>query len=53
MMKWADIDLDAVEWRYIATKTNTAHLVPLTKQAVATLKELQPLTGHLLVSVVN
>ena len=48
MMKWADVDLDAAEWRYTATKTKTAHLVPLTKQAVATLKELHPLTGHLL-----
>ena len=48
MMKWDDVDLDAAEWRYTATKTKTAHLVPLTKQAVATLKELQPLTGHLL-----
>jgi hypothetical protein len=29
LMKWADLDLDAAEWRYIATKTNTPHLVPL------------------------
>jgi len=48
MMKWADVDLDAAEWRYTATKTNTAHLVPLTRQAVSILKDLQPLTGHLL-----
>jgi integrase len=48
MMKWADIDLDTAEWRYTASKTNTAHLVPLTLQAVAILKDLQPLTGHLL-----
>jgi integrase len=47
MMKWADVDLDAAEWRYTATKTNTAHLVPLTRQAVLILKDLQPLTGHL------
>lgn len=47
MMKWADVDLDAAEWRYTATKTNTAHLVPLTRQAVAILKDLHPLTGHL------
>ncbi len=48
MMKWADVDLEAAEWRYTATKTNTPHLVPLTKQVVAILKELYPLTGHLL-----
>lgn len=48
MMKWADIDLDAAEWRYTATKTDTPHLVPLTRQVVAILKDLYPLTGHLL-----
>ena len=45
LAKWADIDLVAKEWRYLVTKTNTDHLVPLAKQAVAILKELQPLTG--------
>ncbi len=44
--EWADIDLDAAEWRYTVTKTNTAHIVPLAIQAVAILKELQPLTGR-------
>lgn len=48
MMKWADVDLDAAEWRYTATKTNTPHLVSLTKQVIAILKDLYPLTGHLL-----
>lgn len=48
LMKWADVDLDAAEWRYTATKTNTPHLVPLTKQVIAVLKDLHPLTGHLL-----
>lgn len=48
MMKWTDVDLDAAEWRYTATKTNTPHLVPLTKQVIAILKDLYPLTGHLL-----
>ena len=43
--EWADIDLDAVEWRYTVTKTNTPHIVPLSRQAVAILRELQPLTG--------
>jgi integrase len=44
--EWADIDLDAAEWRYTVTKTNTPHIVPLSRQAVAILRELQPLTGR-------
>ena len=44
--EWAQIDLEAGEWRYTVTKTDTAHLVPLASQAVAILRELQPLTGH-------
>ena len=43
--EWADIDLETAEWRYLVTKTQTQHIVPLSKQAVAILKELQPLTG--------
>ncbi len=43
--EWAHIDLDAAEWRYTVTKTNTPHIVPLSTQAVAILKELHPLTG--------
>lgn len=46
MAKWADIDLDAGEWRYLVTKTKTDHLVPLPKQAVAILRELHPVSGH-------
>ncbi len=44
--QWAHIDLDAAEWRYTITKTNTQHIVPLAKQAIAILKELRPLTGR-------
>ena len=44
--KWADFDLDRAEWRYLATKTKTEHIVPLASQAVAILRELQPLSGH-------
>jgi integrase len=44
--KWADIDLDAAEWRYAVTKTKTQHIVPLATQAVAILRELHPLTGR-------
>jgi len=39
-------ELRKAEWRYTVTKTNTQHIVPLAKQAVETLRELQPLTGH-------
>lgn len=42
--KWADIDLDAGEWRYVTSKTKTPHIVPLSDQAVQVLTELQPLT---------
>lgn len=45
-MEWAHVDLDAAEWRFTASKTGTAHIVPLSDQAVDILKELHPLTGH-------
>jgi len=44
--EWAEIDLEAAEWRYIVTKTNTPHIVPLARQAVEILRELHPLTGR-------
>lgn len=44
--KWSDIDLDAGEWRFAVTKTETQHIVPLSHQAGEILRELQPLTGH-------
>jgi integrase len=43
--EWADIDLEAAEWRYHVTKTDTQHIVPLATQAVAILRELHMLTG--------
>lgn len=42
--RWADIDLDAGEWRYVASKTGTPHIVPLSDQAVEILRGLHPLT---------
>jgi integrase len=42
--RWADIDLDAAEWRYMVTKTGTPHIVPLSRQAVAILREVLPIT---------
>lgn len=53
-MRWDDLDLDAGRWaipsedmkRTKAQKINgQAHIVPLPRQAVATLRDLQPLTG--------
>jgi integrase len=44
--EWTTMDLDGGEWRYTVTKTNTPHVVPLSSQAVATLRELKPLTGR-------
>jgi integrase len=44
--KWADVNLDTREWRYTTSKTNTPHIVPLAEQAVAVLRELEPLTGR-------
>ena len=43
--EWAEIDLDAAEWRYTVTKTDTLHIVPLASQAVTILRELHALTG--------
>lgn len=44
--EWAQIDLEAAEWRYTVTKTNTEHIVPLSTQALAILHEIRPLTGE-------
>lgn len=43
--KWADVDLEEKQWRYIVTKTNTPHIVPLSRQAMKILREVHPLTG--------
>jgi integrase len=44
--RWADMDLDASEWRFVATKTKTPHIVPIAKQAEEIIRELKPLTGR-------
>ncbi|CBJ42757.1 tyrosine-type recombinase/integrase [Ralstonia solanacearum] len=44
--EWADIDLDAGEWRFVSSKRDVAHIVPLSTQAVAILRDLHALTGH-------
>jgi len=47
--QWCDIDLDAAQWCFAASKARknmtSEHIVPLATQAVAILHELQPLTG--------
>ena len=47
MMRWADVDLEAAEWHYTASKTQIDHFVPLSRQAVDILASLHPLTSHL------
>lgn len=46
--EWSEIDLDAAEWNIPAErmKMKQAHLVPLSKQSVAILRELHHLTGR-------
>lgn len=46
--EWAEIDLDRAEWNIPARKMKTRepHLVPLSEQAVAILRELYALTGR-------
>lgn len=47
-MMWEELDLDDGLWKIPAgkMKMKIAHLVPLSRQAVDTLRELQPLTGR-------
>ncbi len=44
-MQWADVDLDKAEWSYLVSKTETQHIVPLSRQALAILHEIRPVTG--------
>jgi integrase len=46
--QWAEFDFDKSEWRIPASrmKSRVQHIVPLSTQAVAILRELQPLTGR-------
>jgi len=45
--EWSEFDLDAAEWRIAADKMKMkeAHIVPLSKQAIALLRDIYPLTG--------
>lgn len=49
--KWADIDLEKAEWKFLVSKIKKTdepkiHIVPLAVQVVAILQELHALTGH-------
>ncbi len=46
--EWPEFDLDAAEWRIPAAKMKMKmeHMVPLSTQAVAILRELYRVTGH-------
>jgi integrase len=46
--EWAELDLDAAEWRVPASKMKMKieHLVPLSRHAVEILREQHALTGH-------
>lgn len=45
--EWTEFDLDKAEWRIPAEKMKMAsvHIVPLSKQAIAVIEALKPLTG--------
>ena len=45
---WTEIDFDRAEWRIPAErmKMRELHIVPLSRQAIEILKELQPITGQ-------
>lgn len=45
--EWKEFDLEKAEWRIPAArmKFREQHIVPLSKQAVSPLKEVQPITG--------
>lgn len=44
--RWEDINTDTAEWRYVTSKTKTPHIVPLSKQALEVLGEVQPITSR-------
>ncbi|WGG52596.1 tyrosine-type recombinase/integrase [Rugamonas sp. DEMB1] len=47
-MEWAEVDLDAAEWRIPGAKMKmkSDHIVPLARQAVELLRAVRPMTGH-------
>ena len=47
-MEWAEVELDAAEWRIPGAKMKMKadHIVPLSTQALALLRAMHPATGH-------
>ena len=45
--EWSEIDMENAEWRIPADKMKmeSPHIIPLSRQALATLSEIKPLTG--------
>lgn len=46
-MKWVELDLENCQWQYYVVKVKKNHLVPLSKQAIALIRELIPISGNL------
>lgn len=48
MAEWSEIDIEKAEWHIPAEKMKARqkHIVPLSRQAIAVIEELRPLTGH-------
>lgn len=44
--EWAEIGLGEAEWRIPGSKMKNDHVVPLSRQAVAILRSMQPISGH-------
>ncbi|WP_338848768.1 integrase arm-type DNA-binding domain-containing protein [Massilia sp. W12] len=44
--KWVDFDFEKAQWRFLVTKTNTPHVVPLCRQAITILQELKQWSGR-------
>lgn len=47
-MEWSEVDIEKAEWIIPAEKMKmgVTHIVPLARQAVEVLREIQPLTGY-------
>lgn len=44
--EWSQINFEAGEWSYIASKKGNAHIVPLATQTISVLQDMFSLTGH-------
>jgi len=44
--EWKDINFNEAVWQFTASKTEQAHIVPLSRQAISILQDLHKLTGQ-------